>query len=363
LLASTWFTEVVEPLADKFDAAAVEEYVQLFTDVLARAHPEYEARVLRDRYQRVRGAREFSGPDPDRVFVLSRVTLGADVAITSVALDGVKRRFPKARICFAGSRKAWELFAADPRVEHCPAPYNRAGSLDDRLASSRALANLIDEPGSIVIDPDSRLTQLGLVPVCPEERYFFFESRASGAPGSLTELMARWLDATFGVSGARPYIAPERVHGLDADITVSLGVGGNQKKRVRDPFERELIKMLAESGRSILVDEGGGGEECERVGRAIANLSNVRTWNGAFAPFAAGIAGSKLYAGYDSAGQHVAAASGVPLIAIFAGFPNERFFERWRPSGSARMEVIRADSPDPGKILEDVHSALARMNL
>jgi ADP-heptose:LPS heptosyltransferase len=361
LLASTWFTEVVEPLADQFDAAAVEQYVQLFTDVLARAHPEYDANVLRERYERVRRGRTFSGPEPERVFVLSRVTLGADVAITSVALDAVKRRFPKARICFTGSRKAWELFAADPRIEHCPAPYDRAGSVEDRLASSRALANLVDESGSIVIDPDSRLTQLGLVPVCPEERYFFFESRASAAAGSLTDLIVRWLDATFGISGARPYIAPERVRGLEADITVSLGVGGNLNKRVRDPFERELIKMLAASGRSILVDEGAGGEETERVVRATANLSNVRRWKGAFAPFAAAIAGTQLYAGYDSAGQHIAAASGVPLIAIFAGFPNERFFERWRPTGSARIEVIRADNPDPGKILADVGSALARI--
>jgi len=170
-----------------------------------------------------------------------------------------------------------------------------------------------------------------------------------------------WLHATFGVSGARPYIAPERVRGLDADITVSLGVGGNLNKRVRDPFERELLELLAASGRPILVDEGAGGEETERVNRAIANLSNVRTWNGAFGPFAASIAGSKLYAGYDSAGQHVAAASGVPLIAIFAGFPNERFFERWRPTGSARIEVVRADNPDPGKILADVRSALGRI--
>jgi hypothetical protein len=29
------------------------------------------------------------------VFVLSRVTLGADVAVTSVLLDAAKRRFPK----------------------------------------------------------------------------------------------------------------------------------------------------------------------------------------------------------------------------------------------------------------------------
>lgn len=361
MLASTWFTDVIEPLADSFDPAAVEEYVELFTGVLARAHPEYEARALRERYERVRRLRIFSDPEPERVFVLSRVTLGADVAITSVALDAAKRRFPRARICFTGSRKAWELFAADPRIEHCPAPYDRGGSLDDRLAYSRALANIVDRPDSIVIDPDSRLTQLGLVPVCAEERYFFFESRGSAQRGSLTELMAAWLESTFGVAGARPYIAPEQPDGLAYDITVSLGVGGNQNKRIRDPFERRLLEILAATGRSILIDTGAGGEEAERVERAVAGLPNVRCWHGTFAPFAAEIARSKVYVGYDSAGQHVAAACGTPLVTVFAGFPNERFFERWRPKASAQVEVIRADSPDPDEVLAAVRMALARL--
>ena len=40
----------------------------------------------------------------------------------------------------------------------------------------------------MVIDPDSRLTQLGLIPVCDDSRYFFFESRAFG--GSLNAAKA-----------------------------------------------------------------------------------------------------------------------------------------------------------------------------
>ena len=45
--------------------------------------------------------------------MLSRVTLGADVAITSVILDAAKQRFPNANIYFVGPQKSWELFAAD----------------------------------------------------------------------------------------------------------------------------------------------------------------------------------------------------------------------------------------------------------
>ena len=63
--------------------------------------------------------------------------------------------------------------------------------------------------------------------------------------------------------------------------------------------------------------------------------------------------------GYDSAGQHVAAACGVPLISIFAGFPAPRMFHRWRPSGP-RATVIRVDQPDPVEILAKVAHALAK---
>jgi ADP-heptose:LPS heptosyltransferase len=65
-----------------------------------------------------------------------------------------------------------------------------------------------------------------------------------------------------------------------------------------------------------------------------------------------------LYVGYDSAGQHVAAACGVPLVSIFAGFPAPRMFHRWRPAGE-RTTVIRVDRPDPLEILERVRAAIA----
>jgi ADP-heptose:LPS heptosyltransferase len=359
--SASWFTQVIEPLADKFDAAAVDEYVRLFSEVLASANPEWDAASLRSRYERVRRARQFAGPEPERVFVLSRVTLGADVAITSIALDAVKRRFPRARIFLVGALKAWEMFAADARVEHVAAPYTRTGSLAERVAATRSLEPVLREAGSIVIDPDSRLTQLGLAPVCPEQSYYFFESRASQDCGSLGELFARWLDATFGATGARAYIAPLAFPQERAEITVSLGVGGNPDKRIGGGFERRLLDMLADTGRSILIDKGPGGEETERVEHAIAGLPSVRTWTGAFAPFAAAIAHSGIYIGYDSAGQHVAAACGVPLVTVFAGFPNERFLERWKPTGPGRIEIVRAESRDPERALAEVRLALERL--
>jgi ADP-heptose:LPS heptosyltransferase len=80
-------------------------------------------------------------------------------------------------------------------------------------------------------------------------------------------------------------------------------------------------------------------------------------WAGSFAGFAERIAASHLYIGYDSAGQHVAAACGVPLISIFAGYPVERMFYRWRPVGE-RCRVIRVYDQNLQQILGRLREVL-----
>jgi ADP-heptose:LPS heptosyltransferase len=287
------------------------------------------------------------------VFVLSRVTLGADVAVTSVVLSAAKRRFPHASIVFVGPHKNYELFAGDPHVHHAPVAYRR-GSLRDRLAVWDELKALLAAPDSLVLDPDSRLTQLGLLPVCAPERHHLFESRAYGPDStrSLPYLTASWCEETLGVHGARPYLSLGKLPPRGPYIAVSLGVGENVSKRLADPFEEELLRMLGATGMPLCVDRGGGGEEAARVEQAVARAGvPAAFWDGSFAGFARVIAGSRLYVGYDSAGQHVAAACGIPLISVFAGFPVERMFHRWRPAGT----VIRADE---GEILQRVKTAI-----
>jgi len=324
---------VVERLGDLFEPRLCETYGRLFKQVILRVAPEMAPR-LRDPNEPT--VAPTAAPDStSRVYVLSRVTLGADVAVTSVMLDAAKRRYPNAEIVFVGPRKSYELFEADPRIKHLPAPYARSGALRDRLQAS---ASLWLEDG-IVIDPDSRLSQLGLISVCAEHNYFHFPSRAYGGDGSepLPKLAARWAFEVFGVEGAKPYVAPRNVRSSEppADITVSLGVGENAAKRLDDAQECELLRTLAETG-AILVDKGGSTEERERVERAL--LPGMRTHEGAFAPFAAQVAKSKLFVGYDSAGGHVASACGVPLISIAKGFVSERMAARWRPNGIVLSE-------------------------
>jgi hypothetical protein len=360
-LASIWdeagsrtlFRDVIEPLADRFEPALCDQYVQLFAPVIDSVFPDLPAADLIARYERVRRARPVS-QTPRRVYVLSRVTLGADIAVTSIVLDAAKKRWPDAEIVFVGPAKNFELWAADPRIRHRRVAYPRVGSLRDRLAVRDGL--VFDEPDAIVIDPDSRLTQLGLLPVCPEDRYYFFESRALGGDSadSLVALTKRWVSEIVGVPDARAYIAvPPASRG--PDVTVSFGVGENPAKRVADPFEADLLKMLVSRYDRVIVDSGGGGEEAERVRTAVAASGNrADIFTGSFAEFAALIAQSRLYVGYDSAGGHAAAACGTPLVSIFAGFASERMLERWRPDGAGPVHLIRANGRTPGEVLADL---------
>ena len=362
------FQIVAEGLSDRFEPNLCYTYANLFTQIFAMVEEGLSSRSLMTRYRRIRQPRRFEGLPPERVFVLSRVTLGADVAITSVMLDAAKKRFPGSEIVFVGGRKSLELFSADPRITQHVVDYPRGGSLRDRLGPWKELRTLLSAPRAITIDPDSRMSQLGLLPICPDEQYYFFESRSFGGAGSSTlqSLARQWANEALGIDDSAAYLSPQTaaIPPERPFATVSFGVGENLAKRIGGDFEVRLLRSLIEHNYFVLVDKGAGGEEARRVEKAIAGAGcaeRIRTWNGAFAPFASMIMQSDLYVGYDSAGQHVAAAAGVPLITIFAGFPSERMRQRWTPTGPGRIEVIPVYDPSPSTSFDLVNSALDRL--
>ncbi|MES1261261.1 MAG: glycosyltransferase family 9 protein [Acidobacteriota bacterium] len=333
-----FFRIVIEALADSFDAAEAEAYeslMQAWIPPAPRVQTEIPARV-------------------ESVYVLSRVTLGADIKITSAILDAMKRRFPGARIVLVGTRKSAELFAADGRIFHLEANYPRSGPVSARIAFGHELRGRLEGEHRIVVDPDSRMTQLGLVPVCEPEHYFHFPGRTAGGEcdANLSSLVEQWLGATFGQTGSAG-MAPETVGFSDARrpvASVSWGVGENETKRVGGDFETRVIRSLGERYATVWVDRGAGGEEARRVTAAVESAGiadRVRFWEGSFAGFASIIAQSDLYVGYDSAGQHAAAAAKTPLITVFAGASTRRFRSRWEPYGTGVMSVIDAGALDP----------------
>jgi hypothetical protein len=164
------FGILAEGLSDRFEPALCDVYARLFGQAIPDADPARYFRVRCPRPVRI---------EPRRVFVLSRVTLGADIAVTSVLMDAAKRRFPNAQIVFVGPRKNFELFAEDQRLAHAPLDYRRG----DYIGVWQRLREIADD---LVIDSDSRLTQLGLLPVGGEDRNHLFESRAYGGTSDAT---------------------------------------------------------------------------------------------------------------------------------------------------------------------------------
>ena len=355
------FGILVEGLADRFEPALCDVYARLFSQAVAQVSENVDPASLVARYQRVRRPRPISG-EPRRVFVLSRVTLGADVAVTSVLLAAAKQRFPHAEIVFVGPRKNYELFAGDPRLRHADMAYRRGG-LRERLAVWDAAEGAAGRAGlggdRSRFPPHAAGPAAGLPggPLPPfrkprvRRRDGPHASRTCRRLGRRNLRRVRRQAVRRAGAGAGPVGTSTHA--------VSLGVGENPAKRIPDPFEEELLALLAAGGAALVIDKGAGGEEAARVERAVER-SGVKAafWEGSFAGFAAIIAASRLYVGYDSAGQHVAAACGVPLVSIFAGFPAPRMFHRWRPTGE-RATVIRVDRPDPLETLERVRAAIA----
>lgn len=360
------FRDLVEPLADNFEFRLVNAYVHIFSRAIEAVYPELEAAKLIERFMRIRKPRKFLG-NPEKVenvFVLSRVTIGADIAITSRVLRAAFTHFPSANIYFVGSRKNYELFEPEIGLELIETPYRRGGTLQEKLGVYPAMAKALSVPGAIIIDPDSRLSQSGLLPLGEEDNYYFFESRSwwTDEDMPLGEMTERWVEQTFDVPIHMPIVTTEdRLEGFD--VTISFGVGENTEKAIEWPFEGKLLQLLVDRGLNVLVDTGAGGPEAERVHRAIAYVKpsasgSVTPYYGSFKEFASEINASQLYIGYDSAGGHAACALGVPGLLLFKGYPNERFMIRWIPWGDGELEILDAADMAVDEALDRVQEAV-----
>lgn len=438
------FASLVERLADSFEPDAARLYNRIFAQIiqlcrsdpraaaldreltgfglLSEEHMIARAEGLRRQSRLLAPAFEYS---LKRVIVLSRVTLGADVAITSVILERMKLLYPSAEIVLVGGKKTSELFGGDRRLQFKHIDYRRGGTLIERLlawidllGSVRELTLGLGDCEFLVIDPDSRLTQLGLLPVTKTgdrregtgdrgqrtgfrvssselnsgklPNYLFFPSREYGSTttNALAQLASDWLDEVFGVSETTlPRVSLKRedievarqlAAQLSGDrsrrlVAINFGVGENPLKRVGAEFEISLINHLAQDGVSIILDKGASVEETALVDKIVAEATSIGldrrvrsievteatltehldathldadilVWNGRIGILAALIGESDRYIGYDSAGQHIAAALGVPCIDVFAGSSSPRMLDRWKPTGAAEIQLVPVDT-------------------
>lgn len=408
------FPELVERLNDSFDSKYCRLYDQLFAHIITFCRQLPEGKEFDDRLRQfglmnkadvlTRKAQlptpNSQLPTPFRVLLLSRVTIGADVAVTSGIIAKLRQVMPQAEFVILGSRKLRELYGGDEKIRVREIAYERGGGLVARLASWLEVLQAVnkerrglDKDKIWIVDPDSRLTQLGLLPLVENDHnYFFFESRSypvNGKSKSIGQLAAHWAGKLIGSDEpAFPFVALFREYSdfgqriaeqLRAEtscnriVAISFGVGGNQSKRVSDQFEERLIRYLLTNSKVIL-DKGASAEERDQINRivagvralgktvvefneenkaAISNQTNrnwlqadVVTWDGSIGAFAGLIAASDQYIGYDSAGQHIAAALGVATLTVFVNSNSATFAERWRPFGKGKIEVATFQTTD-----------------
>ena len=322
----------------------------LFRQVIARACPDLipaPARV---------GLLQAAPPaSANRVYVLSRITLGADVAVTSVLLDAAKRRYPDAEIVFVGPRKSTKCLRPIRASSICPRPTREAEHWSTACAPRQPLVRRRHRDRSRFAPHAARLDF-----VCDEDRYFFFNSRVYGGDGSesLPALAARWARRSFRRRNAR---ALRRALSIERPARRHHG----QSRRRRESGQAHRWRFRARSAARAGRNRRDRFWSTKAAAPRSASASNARSCQECAPttelsrPSRRKSRGSKLFVGYDSAGSHVASACGVPLISIAKGFVSERMFARWRPKGT----VIRGDSrrsvlgPGPRRDLH-VHSAV-----
>ena len=403
------FSELVEEWADRFEPALCATYAAFMSEVLCAPGSPAAASLaalgyatpqeLLERYHRVSSTEPRGDCDRRRVrkvAVLSRVTLGADVAVTRPVVLAAASTFPAAEIEFIGPQKNADLIVTRESVRHRAISYGRTALLADRLRAWTQLRDAVRSSVAglrsdqyLIVDPDSRLTQLGLLPIAPDSSYQFFESRSEGSDGGscLGELAKRWCSRTWGVDlthtmrdsmqppqGAQRCLSDKNGRPLAA---VSFGVGGRESKRIGDGFENGLLELLRRRGFRIVLDYGLGEAEARVVNQHIAAFAgtvgqlspdqrgwpshaDLMTWRGSLADFGAWTGAADIYVGYDSAAAHIAAAYATPVIEIFAGAPSERFRNRWTPAGTAQVQVLPAvGSADVSALLARAEHLLA----
>ncbi len=406
--SSALFGIIIEGLCDDFEELQTEAYNKVMSQVvafckgipagraLAARLTEFALDSYEDIFCRIEDIRANNDTlrrvtdPPGKIFLLSRVTIGADVAITSVLIQRLGRIFPDAEIVVIGGAKLKDIYGGNPRVRLKQVEYSRHGNLIDRFTSWFAVREAIEEEiaqdgdNVIVVDPDSRLSQLGVLPVISNDRYWFFNSRGRDSypkKMSIAELTNHWLDRVMGSSefcyprvwlpeskceSAFRFVEGLRNAGCKRVIVINFGVGGNSRKRLGTEFEEKLLlNLLKEPNTVIILDQGFGDEElerskdllgCVRSNGFAAELSNVEALSdiclskgvigviAGIGDLAALISQSDEFIGYDSACQHIAAALGVPTYTVFAGSNNPRFIQRWSACGRAKSEIIHVDT-------------------
>ena len=422
--ARALFSIIIESLCDEFEELQTETYNRVMAQVISfcrklsagreldRSLNDFGISCRRDLLDRIKGIRMEARSltrhrDIKKILVLSRVTIGADVAVTSIIIQCLTDRYPKAEMVLIGGGKLDEIYGGNPQIRLQKAEYEKNGGLLERLSIWQLVLNIIQQEladcpldNTILVDPDSRLSQLGVLPIIPPDHYHFFDSRSDVSFAdnmSMAQLTNAWLDKVTGAHDFRypgvwlrpgPMQKAAALHsrlknnGTRRVIAVNFGVGGNPRKKVGRLLEQELLlSLLREPNTVIVLDKGLGEMELQSSNSLLdavkqngypikdavfsaefnsdinSGMIGLQTRIGEIAAI---IAKCDEYIGYDSACQHIAAALQTPCLTIFAGSNNMRFIRRWSAFGANSCQIVHVDTlSDPTAI--DVEDIITRI--
>ena len=403
---SAIFGTIIETLCDEFSDHGVRVANLVLIRILQfiRTKPEgaelnrllsdfgfNDAVALLERYQRIRRVMPLSEEQArsvKKILILSRVTAGADIAITNVVIHRLRQRFASAELVLIGPAHLAEVFASVDHCRHRNFLYKNDGSLFQKMSSwPRLLEIARDEqqgyhPEEILLfDPDTRLSQLGLLPLAPDDRTCYFPSRASQAESlasqNLSRLANQWLNQLLGEEltwkpnlvfqrkgeGYHAFCQALHRQGCRLVVAINFGVGNDPRKKVHGSFEEDLIQaLLARPNTIVILDTGRGLHKGQWIANHLARaktqnfpvvclsdseiISQTITFdhgliifNGSLGSLGKMIDAADCFIGYDSCGQHLAAATSTPSIIVFAGAPSTRFIQRWSPDAIGNLTI------------------------
>ena len=411
IAASALFEIIVEQLCDDYEYMPVNTYSRLMSEVITYCRnipagttldkrlTDFGLLSSEDIFRRAERihSRQYSydiSRAPEKIILLSRVTIGADVAILSVMIQRLMKIFPHAEIVVIGSTsKLMGIFGGNAHIRIRQLNYERRGGLFERFSSWYSALDILAEEmppeceeNILLIDSDSRISQLGVLPFTHRDNYLFFNSRKcflSSKNACMAELTNYWMDAVLGKSEfsfpeiwtppvtalqAKKIITRLHTNGCKTVLAINFGVGGNPRKRLGIDFEKNLLQEILKIPNTVvLLDKGFGEAEVSQSALLLADLQErgIRTASGGFEDFvcpnlshgivalectigqiAALIAESDQYIGYDSACPHIAAALQTSTLTVFCGTNNMDFIRRWSAYGNTPCRIVHVNTLD-----------------
>ena len=310
-------------------------------------------------------------PDNPRILVIRGGAIG-DFILTLPAIGALRQRWPSARLEILGYPRIAAL--ADGRyyadaVRSIDAAamarfFTPEADLDSSLANYFASFDLVL---SYLYDPDdifsTNLRRAGVRRLVRASAKPDREHAATHFARPLVELDLRTepqhprvfpndADRAFAESFFSEHASRFTHHAL-RPIAFHPGSGGEHKVWPADRWATVIHWLQQQAGCDILLI---GGEADADARRALAPFDLPTAWNLPLPQLAAVLERCALFAGHDSGITHLAAAAGIPTLALFG--PTSP--DIWTPLGP-RVRVVHAGGPMDGLGVDTVITALREM--